>query len=214
MYIPEAFQQTDVGAMHERMRADPLATLVNHSSHGLNANHLPLHLLDAPAPYGTLQGHVSRANPLAAQLEEEGEVLAVFHGPDGYVSPSWYPTKQETGKAVPTWNYAVVHAYGTVRLIKDAVWLREHLERLTNHHEAAFPEPWAVSDAPAEFSERLMGHIVGIEIAITRLEGKWKASQNQPPNNRAGVVEGLRAMGRDGASAMAELIEKAGEKAR
>lgn len=211
MYIPEAFQQSDVGAMRKLMRVHPLATLVNHSSKGLNANHLPLYLLDAPAPYGTLQGHVSRANPLVAELEEEGEVLAVFHGPDAYVTPSWYPTKRETGKAVPTWNYAVVHAHGTVRLIEEAAWLHNHLERLTDQHEAAFPAPWSVNDAPAEFTERLMGHIVGIEIAVTRLEGKWKVSQNQPPRNRAGVVKGLRAVGRDDASAMADLVERVGE---
>ena len=211
MYIPEAFQQSDVGAMRELMSAHPLATLINHSSNGLNANHLPLYLLDAPAPLGTLQGHVSRANPLVAELEEKGEVLAVFHGPDAYVTPSWYPAKRDTGKAVPTWNYAAVHAYGTVRLIEEGAWLRDHLEMLTDHHEVAFPEPWSVNDAPAEFTERLMGHIVGIEIAVTRLEGKWKVSQNQPPQNRAGVVEGLRSMGCDDASAMADLVEKAGK---
>lgn len=211
MYNPEAFQQPDVGAMHQLMDAHPLASFITYAAGGLNANHLPLLRRDASAPFGLLEGHISRSNPLLEDLAEGGEALALFHGPDAYISPSWYPTKRENGKAVPTWNYAVVHAYGTVRVIEEAGWLRDHLERLTDRHEAAFPEPWAVGDAPAAFTERLLGHIVGIEMSITRLEGKWKMSQNQPAPNRAGVVEGLRAMGRDDASAMAWLVEKAGK---
>lgn len=195
--------------MHELIRARPLATLVTLSSSGLNANHVPLHLSDSPAPFGTLRGHVARANPLLGDLQKDTEVLAVFHGPDAYITPSWYATKQETGRVVPTWNYAVVHAYGLVRVVDDASWLRAQLDALTAHREASFPEPWAVSDAPHEFTEKLIGSIVGFEMVISRLLGKWKVSQNQPQQNQAGVIEGLKASGSQAASAMAELVETA-----
>ena len=138
MYIPKQFEEPRVDVMHELIRARPLATLVTLSSSGLNANHIPLHLLESPTPFGTLQGHVARANPILSDLEKDMEVLAVFHGPDTYITPSWYATKKETGKVVPTWNYAVVHAYGYVRVVDDAAWLRAHLEALTTHNEASF----------------------------------------------------------------------------
>lgn len=207
MYIPKHFEQPSIEVMHELMRARPLATLVTLSSGGLEANHIPLHLTEVPAPFGTLRGHVARANPLWRDFAQEIEVLAIFHGPDAYITPSWYATKQETGKVAPTWNYAVVHVYGTLRAIDDAGWVREHLETLSDHHEANLPKPWAVSDAPGEFIEEAIKAIVGIEIAITRLSGKWKASQNQPAQNRAGVIEGLRMRAEGGAAEMAALIE-------
>lgn len=207
MYIPKHFEQPSIETMHELMRARPLATLVTLASGGLEANHIPLYLMDAPTPFGTLRGHVARANPLWRDFEKEFEVLAIFQGPDAYITPSWYATKQETGKVAPTWNYAVVHAYGTLRAIDDAGWVREHLETLTDHHEANFPKPWAVSDAPGEFIEEAIKAIVGVEIAITRLSGKWKASQNQPAQNRAGVIEGLRVRAEGGTAEMAALIE-------
>ena len=200
--------------MHELIRARPLATLVTLSSSGLNANHIPFHLSESPAPFGTLQGHVARANPILSDLEKNTEVLAVFHGPDAYITPSWYAAKKETGKVVPTWNYAVVHAYGTVRVVDDAAWLRAQLEALTTHNEASFPEPWAVSDAPHEFTEKLIGNIVGFEIVISRLSGKWKVSQNQPQQNQASVVEGLKASGQQDSSAMAVLVEAETKNAR
>jgi transcriptional regulator len=136
-------------------------------------------------------------------------VLAIFHGPDAYISPSWYATKGETGKVVPTWNYAVVHAYGLVRVVDDPSWLRAQLEALTMQHEALFPEPWAVSDAPREFTEKLMANIVGVEMVISRLLGKWKVSQNQPQRNQASAIEGLKASGLHDSSAMAVLVEGA-----
>ena len=207
MYIPKHFDQPHIEAMHELMRARPLATLVTLSYGGLEANPIPLHLSDAPAPFGTLRGHVARANPLWRDFAKEVEALAIFHGPDAYITPSWYATKQETGKVAPTWNYAVVHAYGTLRAIDDAGWVREHLETLTDHHEANFPKPWAVSDAPGEFIEEAIKAIVGIEIVITRLSGKWKVSQNQPEQNQAGVVEGLGGCGHRDALDMAALVE-------
>lgn len=206
MYIPKHFAEPRVDVLHQLIRARPLSTLVTLSSNGLDANHVPLHLSGQPGPFGTLRGHVARANPIWKDIAEDVEALAIFHGPDAYVTPSWYPTKAETGKAVPTWNYAVAHAYGTLRVIDDASWLRAHLGALTAHNEAAFAEPWHVDDAPADFTEKLIGAIVGIEIVITRLAGKWKTSQNQPTENQAGVVRGLCARGDADAAAMAALI--------
>ena len=214
MYIPKQFEESRVEVMHELIRACPLATLVTLSSNGLNANHIPLHLSESPAPFGTLRGHVARANPVLSDLGRDIEVLAVFHGPDTYITPSWYATKRETGKVVPTWNYAVVHAYGSVRIVDDASWLRAQLEALTAHHEASFSEPWAVSDAPHEFTEKLIGNIAGIEMVISRLSGKWKVSQNQPQQNQASIIDGLKAGGQEDLSAMAALVEAASKNAR
>jgi transcriptional regulator len=200
--------------MHELIRSHPLATLVTLSSDGLNANHIPLHLSESPTPFGTLRGHVDRANPILGDLTKDIEALAVFHGPDTYITPSWYATKKETGKVVPTWNYAVVHAYGFLRVVDDAAWLRTQLETLTAHNEVSFPKPWTVSDAPHEHIERIMAAIVGIEMVITRLVGKWKVSQNQPSQNQASVVAGLEASGLPGASAMAALVEAVAKNTR
>lgn len=213
MYVPKQFEEPRVDVMHDLIRAHPLATLVTLSGGDLNANHIPFHLSDSPAPFGTLRGHVARANPLADHLERGVlQALAVFHGPDIYISPSWYPTKRETGKVVPTWNYAVVHAYGTLRAVDDASWLRAQLEALTTHNEASSPQPWAVSDAPEEFIGKMMRAILGMEMVITRLLGKWKVSQNQPRENRIGVIEGLKDSGMPEASAMAALVEEATKK--
>ena len=213
MYIPEHFDEPRVEVLHELIRARPLSTLVTLSSGGLDANHIPLHLSNDPAPLGTLRGHVARANPMWSDLANGVEALAIFHGPDAYITPSWYPTKAETGKAVPTWNYVVAHAYGPLRVIDDASWVRAQLEVLTAHNEAAFAEPWNVSDAPRDFIDQLVGAIVGIEIVIRRLSGKWKSSQNQPPQNQAGVIRGLQGTGSAEALEMAALIEAA-KKAR
>ena len=206
MYIPKHFEEPRIDVMHELMRARPLATLVTLSSGGLEANHIPIHLDDAPAPFGTLRGHVARANPMWLDLATDVEALAIFHGPDSYITPSWYATKKETGRVVPTWNYAVVHACGTLRVIDDAAWVRAQLEALTAHNEAGLAQPWAVSDAPHEYTEKLLEAIVGFEIAITRLSGKWKVSQNQPKQNQASVIEGLGSSGKRGAAEMAALV--------
>ncbi|MGZ8172302.1 MULTISPECIES: FMN-binding negative transcriptional regulator [Methylobacter] len=206
MYIPSQFEQPDIEAMHELIRNRPLATLVTLGSNGIDANHIPLHLAPTQEPFGVLRGHIARANPLWRDLASDVETLAIFHGPDAYISPSWYATKQEAGKVVPTWNYAVVHAYGFLRIIDDAVWVRAQLEALTQQHEAAFPEPWAVSDAPEDFTGKLIEAVVGIEMVITRLTGKWKISQNQPPQNQRSVIQGLNARGQSEAVAMAALV--------
>jgi len=209
MYIPKQFEELDVEVMHELIRACPLATLVTLSSNGINANHIPLLLSKEPAPHGTLLGHVARSNPMWTDFAKDIEVLAVFHGPDAYITPSWYATKKETGKVVPTWNYAVVHAYGSLRIVDDATWLLAQLEALTTHNEASFPQPWKVADAPHEYIEKIIGSIVGIEIVITKLYGKWKVSQNQPAKNRTTVIEGLQASGTEEASMMAKLVAAA-----
>lgn len=209
MYTPAHFEETRIEVMHELIRASPLATLVTLSSGGLVANHIPLYLAEAPAPLGTLQGHVARANPLWQDLAAGVEPLAIFQGPQAYISPSWYATKQEFGRVVPTWNYIVVHAYGKLRVIDDPAWLRAQLDSLTNHAEAGFVAPWRVTDAPAEFTEKLMRAIVGIELVISRLEGKWKVSQNQPAENQASAADALRAQGNEAAQMAAHITARA-----
>mgnify|MGYP000988122184 CR=1 FL=1 len=190
MYIPKHFAEEDVAEMQALMRANPLATLVSHGADGLNANHIPLLLVD-----GKLQGHVARANPLWKAGNVAGEVLAVFQGDDSYISPSGYATKAEHGKVVPTWNYAAVHAYGELRVIDDPHWIFAQISALTAANEAALPQPWAVTDAPADYIEKMLGAIVGIEISITRLLGKWKVSQNQPAVNQASLIAALEKAG-------------------
>ena len=205
MYVPKHFAQVDMTQLHALMRAQPLATLVTLNAGELNANHIPLHLHPEPAPCGTLQGHVARSNTLWTDLADN-ESLAVFHGPNAYVSPSWYATKRETGRAVPTWNYTAVHAYGRLRVIDDAEWLRTQIDALTATHEAKLAQPWSPADAPADYIHGMLGAIIGIELVITRLIGKWKVSQNQPEVNRAGVVEALLQQHDSDASAIAALV--------
>ncbi|OAI02080.1 transcriptional regulator [Methylomonas methanica] len=192
MYIPKHFDEARIDVMQTLIRDYPLATLVTLSADGINANHIPLHLTDDGSPCGSLHGHIARSNPLWTDFDPHIEVLAVFQAENAYISPSWYATKQQTGKVVPTWNYAAVHAYGTLRIIDDPAWIRRQLVAMTDEFEAEFPEPWSISDAPADFTERLITQIIGIEISVTRLQGKWKVSQNQPPENRSSVIKALR----------------------
>lgn len=194
MYLPKHFAEENVPEMHALMRANPLATLVSHGPDGLNANHIPL-LLESTGAYGTLQGHVARANPLWKTGSVTGEVLVVFQGDESYISPSGYATKAEHGKVVPTWNYAAVHAYGELKVIDDPAWIFGQISALTATNEAALPQPWAVTDAPADYIEKMLGAIVGIEITITRLLGKWKVSQNQPAANQASLIAALEKAG-------------------
>jgi transcriptional regulator len=204
MYLPKHFEETRIEVLHGLIRAHPLGALVTRSGNGLEANHVPFEVDPDPAPFGTLRAHVARANPV--WREGAGDALVIFQGPDIYVSPSWYPSKQEGGKVVPTWNYAVVHAYGTLRAIDDAAWLRAFVEKLTDRHEAARPDRWRVTDAPADYVDKMVTAIVGIELPIARLVGKWKVSQNRPAADRAGVVAGLEAEGGDVARAMAAAV--------
>lgn len=191
MYTPAQFNETRLDVLHGLIQAHPLATLVSLSAEGLVANHIPLHLQTDGSDFGALVGHVARANPLWQQADSATEVLVVFQGPDSYITPSWYATKQDEGKVVPTWNYAVVHAHGPLHIHDDAGWIRQQLATMTDQHESTRDHPWAMSDAPQDFTDRLLQAIVGIEIPIRRLQGKWKVSQNQPARNRASVIAGL-----------------------
>ena len=210
MYMPSHFREERVDVLHDLIRAYPLGALVTLTPGGLNANHIPF-LVDADSrPFGTLRGHVARGNPVWRDFDSRVEALVVFQGPRTYITPSWYATKRQTGKVVPTYNYMVVHAYGTLRAVEDAAWLRGLVGRLTAKFEAAMAQPWQVSDAPADFIENQLKAIVGIEIPITRLLGKWKASQNRPTTDRQGVVGGLRETNEANAAAMAEWMARAG----
>jgi transcriptional regulator len=208
MYLPKHFEETRVDVLHGLIRAYPFATLVTLTPRGLEANHIPFELTPEPAPFGTLRGHVARANPFWRDFSKELQPLAIFQGPDTYISPSWYATKQETGEVVPTWNYAVVHAYGALNVVEDRAWLRELVEHLTNRQEAGRREPWKVTDAPPGFVDKMLDAIVGIEMPITRLIGKWKVSQNRPPADRNGVVDSLRKEATESSEAMARLVER------
>lgn len=208
MYIPNHFEETRIEILHELVLRHPLASLVTLGADGLNANHLPFELDAAPAPYGTLRGHVARANPVWRDYSRETEALAIFHGPQVYISPSWYETKKQTGEVVPTYNYAVVHAYGRLQIVEDRNWLRGLVTRLTERFESGSAAPWRVSDAPQPFIDKQLGAIVGIEIVISKLFGKWKVSQNRPAADRAGVVEALGATADPDGLAMAQLIKE------
>jgi transcriptional regulator len=199
------FQVTDPATLHALVRAQPLATLVVSHEGAMHVNHVPLYLDPTRGPHGTLVGHVGRGNGVWPLLPQQA--VAVFHGPQAYVSPSWYPSKAIDGKQVPTWNYATVHAHGTLRAVDgDPERLRAILHALTEAHEAQRPHPWHVDDAPADYLEKLLGAIVGVELAVERWEGVWKISQNRPDADRAGVVQGLRAEGSAQAHAMADLM--------
>ena len=164
MYLPKHFEETRVDVLHALIRAHPLGALVVITRDGLDANHIPLEVDPDPAPFGTLRGHIARANPLWREISGDAPTLAIFQGPDTYVSPAWYATKQQTGKVVPTWNYAVVHAHGSLRFIDDRAWLRAFVQRLTDRHEASRADPWKVTDAPADYVETQLGAIIGLEM--------------------------------------------------
>ncbi|MBI5900424.1 MAG: FMN-binding negative transcriptional regulator [Rhodocyclales bacterium] len=205
MYLPAHFAEQRPAVLHALMREHPFATLVSSGAQGLAADHLPLRLAFDATGKARLRGHVARANPLWRDAAGS-EVLAIFHGPQAYVSPSWYPSKHEHGKAVPTWNYVVVQARGRLATIDDPLRLRALLDDLVDHHESGLPQAWRVADAPPDYIEKMLAAIVGIEIEILALEGKWKVSQNQPAANRAGVVAGLHAQGGEHQNAIAALV--------
>lgn len=203
MYSPELFQETDVEIISGLIARHPLATLVTLRGGAIVADHIPF-LFDAESK--TLRAHVARANPLWRAFDPTADALAIFSGAEHYVTPSWYATKRETGKVVPTWNYEVVHVHGRLRAIDDADWTRALLRDLTTRHEAERSEPWAVEDAPADFVETQLKAIVGIEIAVSRIEGKRKLSQNRNVADRAGVIAGLEAEGDAGAEEVAKAM--------
>jgi transcriptional regulator len=207
MYLPAHFAAPDTEAMHALMRTHPLALLILHSageaSAATTADLIPLHFEPTQGPHGLLRGHVARANPLWRRAG--APVLAVFQGPQAYVSPGWYPSKADHGKVVPTWNYSMVQARGALRVIEDAPWLRTLVSGLTQWHEQKQPRPWAVDDAPEDYVQQMLRAIVGIEIPIDSLQGKFKLSQNRSAADRDGVIAGLSALpeGQATAAAMA-----------
>lgn len=192
MYTPPAFREDDPAVLIELIRAAPLASLVTPTAAGLQCTPLPLMFDPREGPYGTFYGHLARANPHWRDAAT-GESLVIFTGPQAYISPGWYATKQETGKVVPTWNYVAVHAHGPAEFFDDADRLHDVVSRLTDRHEAGRAEPWAVSDAPADFVRSQLRGIVGLRLPITRIEGKRKMSQNRNAEDRAGVARGLAA---------------------
>ncbi len=208
MYTPKAFEVTDLALLHAAMRQSELATLVTMTTQGLVATHLPLLLDETKGEYGTLTGHVSRANLQWRETDPDVEALIIFLGPDTYVSPNWYPAKQETGRVVPTWNYAAIHAYGRLTFYEDPEWLRGMVTNLTKRHEASFPAPWQVTDAPAVYIDSQLKAIVGFEFRILRLEGKQKFNQNRSVEDRLGVIEGLRTLGEERKTEVAALMEE------
>jgi transcriptional regulator len=205
MYQPKHYQQTDAAAWQAVLRDHPFATLVSQGPDGLSADHLPLEFDADTGPNGTLLGHVARANPLW-KLADGAPVLVVFQGPQAYITPSWYAVKAETGKVVPTWNYAVVHLHGRLHAVDDKVWLRGFVERLTRRHESTRTQPWAVDDAPADYIEQMLRAIVGVRIEVERVEAKWKVSQKSSEADRQGVAAGLAGEPGDNAAGMAALV--------
>jgi transcriptional regulator len=205
MYLPAHFAESRPDVLRDFVARHPLGLLITQRRDGgLDANPVPFVLdNDAAGAPAILRAHVARANPLWSNAREDAEALVVFQGAQGYVSPAWYPSKAEHGKVVPTWNYMMVQARGRLRAIDDKAWLRAFVGRLTDLHEAARPAPWAIDDAPADFIETMLGAIIGIEIELSALSGKWKVSQNRSAADRAGVVEGLRKEGGDAALAAA-----------
>ena len=193
MYTPAAFRVEDLPTIHAEMQKIQLATLVTMTGGGLVATHLPLMLNPEEGEYGTLYGHVARGNSQWRESRAEVEALAIFTASDAYVTPSWYPSKQETGKVVPTWMYAAIHAYGPVEFIDDAEWLRGVVSRLTDKHEAERTGPWKVSDAPAAYVDAQLARIIGVRLPIRQLEGKWKFDQRSSEADRLGVMAGLEA---------------------
>lgn len=208
MYIPRAFEEMHTPTLHEQMQSTPLPVLVTDGSQGLTASHIPLLLNPHEGIYGTLYGHFSRANPQWQALAEGAEVLVVFAGEQAYVSPSFYPDKAEHGKAVPTWNYVAVHAYGHAEVFDDASRLLDLVSRLSNKHEAGRPDPWSVSDAPADYIDSMLKAIVGFRLPVTRLLGKRKLSQNRSIKDQTGVRKGLLASNNPHDHALAHLIAK------
>jgi transcriptional regulator len=208
MYVPTYHEEADPSVLHALIRAHSLGTWVTHGEGELIANHIPFLLDSGRGKHGTLMGHVARANSVWRSFSTSLASVVVFQGAETYISPSWYPSKHTHGKAVPTWNYAVVHARGLPRVIEDRDWLLAHITQLTDVNEAAQAVPWKVSDAPQDFTDRMLGAIVGIEIPIEKLVGKWKVSQNRPEPDKLGVVAGLLGRNDPASREMASLVRQ------
>ena len=212
MYQPRHFEETRTEVLHALVRSHPLATLVTIGPQGLEANHIPLYLRVQDAGPALLVGHVARANTLWQDTDLSVPVLAIFHAQQHYVSPGWYATKAQHGKVVPTWNYEVVHAKGRLQVHDDAVWVRQQMTELTTQQERSMAHPWSVDDAPREYTDTMLRHVVGISIAVEHWSGKRKLSQNQPADNQRSVIAALRTLGGDSAGAMAKAIQEHAER--
>jgi transcriptional regulator len=208
MYLPRHFEERDPERLRSFIERYPLGSLVTATETGLDANHIPFVFADTGRAAGTLHGHIARANPLWREVVPDATALVIFQGPDSFISPSWYPSKRENARVVPTWNYAVVHVHGVLRFVDDPAWVRSHVEALTREHEGKRDAPWAVTDAPADFIEKLVAAVVGIEISITRLVGKWKLSQNRSISDRVGVVEALEREAEPSGTSIGALIRE------
>lgn len=204
MYLPPHFAATDPEALHQLIQTHPLGALITHGKGGLDADHLPFEFDAGEGEHGVLRAHVARNNPLWQAVTDGQEVLVIFRAADGYVSPNWYPSKQEHHKQVPTWNYAVVHAHGRIRVRDDARFVRRLLASLTRVHEAAEPKPWKMADAPRDYLEAMVAAVVGIEVEITGLVGKFKLSQNKEGADQQGAIDALQAKGQ---LALAEAMQ-------
>ena len=208
MYIPNFNEEKDISVLHSLIKAHPLGVWATMSRGEIVVNHIPFVLHDTRGEFGTLVGHVARANPIWQDCSADLDSVIVFQGDQAYITPSWYPSKHQHGKAVPTWNYAVVHAHGNPKVIEDSEWLLEHVNELTDIHESQQSLPWKVSDAPEEFIGRLIGAIVGIEIPVSKLSGKWKLGQNRPGPDKLGTVAGLMSRDNSQSHGLAQLINK------
>ena len=208
MYCPKQFSQNDPEKLKALIRDYPLATLITHSDSGLEANQIPF-ILNQANNKQVLQGHLAKANPLWKTINNYSEVLVVFHGPDCYISPNYYPSKQQDGKAVPTWNYVSVQVKGVMSYIEDKDWNRQMINKLTDQHEAGQPSPWTVDDAPSAFTDKMLKAIVGIEIEVLSMMGKWKVSQNQSRQNQQGVIAALSQRCDSHSQAMATIVNGA-----
>ena len=209
MYTPTHFKVEDAGEAHALMRAHPFAILVTQATDGVVATHLPTVLkIDAASPQGRIECHVARPNPQWKTFAADVDALMIFQGPEAYIRPGWYPSKAEHGKAVPTWNYAAVHAYGPLRVINDKGWLLTHVGELSDQQEAPYDARWSMADAPASYLDVMARGIVGLTLEIVRLEGKMKMSQNRDDRDRVGVVQGLAERARGADEHIAGLVEK------
>lgn len=210
MYQPPHFREDRLEVQHALIKAHPLGLLITNGNAGMIANPLPFALDGSASSLGTLRAHLSKANPQWKDFDPAQEALVVFQGVETYITPSWYETKREHGKVVPTWNYAIVQAYGRMRIMDDPDWLLRQITMMTDAQEGTRAEPWSVADAPSDFLAGQLKGIVGVEIEITRIEGKWKVSQNRSDADRRGVAEGLRVAGDGTAHLMAELVDNRG----
>jgi transcriptional regulator len=206
VYVPEHFREDRLESIEAVIRDHPLATIVVFVEGRFEANHIPLILQSGEHSLRVLQGHVARSNPLAEHARQGAAYLSVFQGGSAYVSPSWYPSKREHGKVVPTWNYVAVHVHGRMRAVDDVVWIRDQMDRLTQQQESQLETPWSIDDAPAGYIQRMAQGVVGIELTIEHIEAKWKTSQNQSSENRAGVIAALSHSNRDSDRHMAEIV--------